>query len=101
MGMQGTEAGPRSGRFTRDQACDSLRRTSSNVAQQALPGAIGEACSPAAFELQPFSGVQHTQPEAGDRNFQLPYLLEVMSRLVRDLQPVATVTVLTWQGWRK
>ena len=79
--MQGTETGPRSSRFTRDQAYDPLQRTSSNVAQQALLGATGKACSPAAGQVQPFSGIQHTQPEAGDRKLQVPCLLEIVSRL--------------------
>ena len=65
--MQGTEAGPRSSRFTRDQAYDPLQRTSSSVEQQASPGAAGEAFSLAAFDVQPLSRIQHSQPEAGDR----------------------------------
>lgn len=64
--MQGAGAGPRYDRFTRDQAYDPLRRTSSSVAQQASPGPVGESVSPAAFEVQPFLGIQHAHPEAGD-----------------------------------
>lgn len=65
--MQGTEAGSRSSRFTRDQAHDPLQRTNSSAAQQASPGAAGEAFSLAAFDVQPFSQNQQSQPEAGDK----------------------------------
>lgn len=64
--MQGTDVGLRSGRFTRDQASDALRRTTSSAAQAAYPDAGGEAFSPAGFEVQRFSGIQNAEPEAGD-----------------------------------
>ncbi|KAL3144405.1 hypothetical protein ABBQ32_004156 [Trebouxia sp. C0010 RCD-2024] len=60
--MQGTDVGPRSGRFTREQAFDALRRTSSSAAQAASPDIGGEA---AGFEVQRFSGIQNAEPEAG------------------------------------
>lgn len=68
--MQGAEVGPRSDRFTRDQAFNPLRRTASSAAQPAPSGAVGGAFSPAPFEVQRFSGVQDAQPEAGDKTIQ-------------------------------
>ena len=64
--LQGIEVGSRSAQYTRDQAYDPLRRTSSSVAPDASPGAASDALGPAAFDVPPFAGIQDLQQEAGD-----------------------------------
>ena len=64
--MQSFDSGTRSGRFTRDQAGDSLWRSSSVTTAEAPPGGGTEGFGAAPFEVQAFSGIQDVQQETGE-----------------------------------